>query len=218
MHDKVTVPDGDVLIHAGDFIGSLARQERDLISLNAWLGTLPHAHKILVPGNHDSLLERDPAHARALLSNATVLIDEEVTIDGVRFYGSPWTPEFCNWYFMRRRGKEIAEKWAMIPEGIDVLTTHGPPKGILDEVMSFSCKTGEWEPEHVGCEDLMARVLEVKPKVHVFGHIHVGSGEAYSSGIRFINAAICDEDYKPVNPARVFEIEKDKRTQWNDLL
>ena len=210
MHGKVDIPDGDVLIHAGDFTGHLAHQERDLLLLNNWLGTLPHKHKLLVPGNHDKILETQPDFARALLFNATVLIDQEVTIDGIRFYGSPWTPEFCNWYFMKPRGEAIAEKWAMIPEGTDVLVSHGPPMGILDEVMNFNCKNSEWESKHVGCQDLMDRVRVIKPQAHVFGHIHCGHGEAWMSGMRFVNAAICNESYKPVQKPIVFEIEKGK--------
>jgi Icc-related predicted phosphoesterase len=212
LHAKVTIPGGDVLIHAGDLSGHLAHEEEHLIKLNAWLGTLPHRHKLVVPGNHDRLFERNPSLAKAILSNATVLIDEEVTIDGIRFYGSPWTPTFCNWYFMQPRGKAIASKWAKIPEGIDVLVTHGPPMGILDTAMDFSCSAGEYVERHVGCEELDKRVLEIKPQVHVFGHIHLCSGEMHRGGTHFINAAICDEAYRPVNPARVFEIEK-KRSE-----
>lgn len=208
LHSKVALPDGDVLIHSGDFTGSLANQERDLVKVNAWLGTLPHRVKILVPGNHDKLLQTDPGHARALLSNATVLIDEEVTVDGIRIYGSPWTPTFLNWYFMQSRGAAIAKKWARIPAGIDVLVTHGPPYGILDTVERYSPGAGEWVEDHVGCEELLKRVAAVEPKVHVFGHMHGSYGEMPVGKTYFINAAVCDEAYQPVNKPKVFEIER----------
>lgn len=207
MHSKVTVPDGDVLIHAGDFTGTLANQAQEMIAFNAWLGALPHRVKLVVPGNHDKMCEVHTATARKLLTNATLLIDEEVTIDGIRFYGSPWTPAFRRWYFMRPRGIRLAEKWAQIPEGTDVLITHGPPSGVLDTVGRFSPGLGEYVDEHLGCEEMWKRVQVVRPQVHVFGHIHGGAGTASLDGIRYVNASVCDEDYQPANPARAFKIQ-----------
>jgi Icc-related predicted phosphoesterase len=113
------------------------------------------------------------------------LEDDEVTIDGVRFYGSPWTPVFFDWAFMKKRGADIAEVWKKIPQGLDVLITHGPPQGILDDAASY--RGGGGEPSHAGCADLRARVRFVKPKLHFFGHIHMQQGVFEEDGIRYVN-------------------------------
>jgi predicted phosphodiesterase len=196
LHASVPIPDGDVLIHAGDMTGHGV--ERDIIELNTWLGTQPHRYKIVCPGNHDTLFEEAPAFARSLLSNARVAIDEELVIEGFRFYFSPWTPEFGRWSFMLPRGPGMRSVWSAIPEGLDVLVTHGPPHGILDYVPGLNRTAGV----HAGCKDLLGVVQRVKPKAHVFGHIHEGSGITKRDDTLFVNAAICDASYRPINPAR----------------
>ena len=184
QHSRMVVPDGDVLIHAGDSTGR--GSEMEILSVNTWLGTLPHKHKILIAGNHDWLFQKSPNLARALIIHATYLQDEEVTIDGVRFYGSPWQPWFFDWAFNLQRGAEIAEKWKLIPDGIDVLITHGPPHGILDRAPGDRV---------VGCEELRKVVDRIKPQLHVFGHIHSSYGEKAQDGTIFVNACTCPESY-----------------------
>lgn len=197
------VPEGDVLIHAGDSLatGSLS----DLESLNDWLGTLPHRHKILIAGNHDSCFEDSAEKARKLITNAIYLEDSGVEINGLNFWGSPWTPRFFDWSFNADRGPQISEKWQKIPPGTDVLITHGPPKGILDTVIT---RYGE---EQVGCSDLLTRLSELKSlKAHIFGHIHGGYGTEFlgrERGVRFINASICNEQYEASNHPIVFDIQ-----------
>ena len=163
--DGFTVPDGDVLIHAGDMCrgGSL----EELRGVATWLAAQPHRHKIVVAGNHDWSFVREPAASRALLGDAHYLEDSEVTIEGVRFYGSPWQPAFNNWAFNLPRGEKLAAKWKRIPTGLDVLITHGPPAGIGDR-SSYEGRSG--------CADLRARVDEVAPRLHLFGHIHEDGG------------------------------------------
>ncbi len=190
LHDKITLPEGDVLIHCGDFSGLGSTKE--ILSFNKFLGSLSYKHKLILPGNHDLLCEKDPGYCKALFTNGTLLIDELIEIEGKKLYFSPWTPEFGNWGFMMNR-YEIGRAWENIPEGVDVLVTHGPPSGILDVVLSpFGVKS-------VGCEALRRKVLEIKPKIHAFGHIHGGYGTSFQHGINFINAAICDDRYKPIN-------------------
>jgi Icc-related predicted phosphoesterase len=155
---KISVPDGDVLIHCGDAT-SMGKVD-EIIKFNAWMGTFPHATKLFIPGNHDWLLERDPALARELLFNMTVLIDEAIEIGGVKFYGSPWQPFFFAWAFNLSRFGELKEKWALIPNDTEVLITHGPPAGILDTVINYrSSNNGE----SVGCHDLLQRVRDINP-------------------------------------------------------
>ena len=197
------IPDGDVLVHAGD--ACMRGTESELVLFNAWLGTLPHKHKLYTPGNHDGFVQDHPEEARAILTNCTLLIEEAVEIDGVKFWMSPYTPEFFDWSFMYERANG-AEQWAKMPEGIDVLVTHGPPAGILDTVLRFN--KGEYEPESTGCYDLLQRVLKVQPKLHIFGHIHEGYGQQIQHGIKFVNASICTDRYRAINAAHVLELEK----------
>jgi Icc-related predicted phosphoesterase len=175
-HDDFTVPEGDILIHAGDLTrrGSL----EELAEVNQFLARLPHRHKIVVAGNHDWCFQERPAEARAVLNAATYLEDEAVTIEGLKFYGSPWQPWFMDWAFNLPRGPELARRWARIPEDTDILITHGPPLGFGDRV------GGE---ERVGCEDLLKRVREVRPKLHLFGHIHEDGGLWTEGATTFAN-------------------------------
>ena len=194
-HRELTLPDGDVLVHAGDMTtgGTLEEVEE----FNSYLGELPHRHKIVIAGNHDFCFELEPEPAVALLSNATYLQDEATTVEGIVFFGSPWQPRFFNFAFNLTRGPEIREKWDLIPEDVDILVTHGPPRGFGDQTVYA---------EEVGCRDLLAAVERVKPHVHVFGHIHEGAG-IYSNGrTKFINASCCDRAFEPVNPPIVLEV------------
>jgi len=195
-HNRVQVPDGDILIHAGDATGR--GNAAELIEFNRWLGTLPHPHKIVCAGNHDFIFEKNYSLACGLLTNATYAQDELLEVCGLRIYVSPWQPRFFDWAFNLNRGAEIRRKWDVIPSGLDVLVTHGPPFGILD----VSGLSGE----HVGCEELRAAVERVGPRVHIFGHIHHGYGVMDYNGTRFVNASTCNERYQPLNPPVVTEL------------
>jgi Icc-related predicted phosphoesterase len=194
-HEELLMPDGDVLIHAGDFTRYGA--EEDVCLFNEFLGSLPHKHKIVIAGNHDSCLEQVPEQAEKLLTNATYLKDNSIVIDGIKFYGSPWQPWFFDWSFNLQRGTEIKEKWALIDEDTDVLITHGPPQGYCDRVR---------EGENVGCADLLEVVELIMPRLHIFGHIHEGYGLAGNGQTTFINASSCDYYYQVTNPPVVIEI------------
>ncbi len=178
-HRDIAIPEGDVLIHAGDFGGMIGTLD-DLHEFNQFLGELPHSHKILVAGNHDFCFEKQKQASRAALTNATYLEDEALEIDGVRFYGSPYQPQFLNWAFNLPRGEPLRRKWQLIPSDTDVLITHCPPHGIGDRTLYG---------RHVGCKELLARVREIKPRVHVFGHIHEARGRFEEGETLFINAA-----------------------------
>jgi len=203
-------PEADVLICAGDLVANVSRSVRqdiflqrfELEAFNELLGRLPYKHKIVIAGNHDWALYRDE-HAKNILTNCTYLQDSGVEIDGVKFWVSPWVPWFYDWAFMfhewdkQKGGPEAQKKWAEIPVDTDVLITHGPAYGILDE-----------NPRGVlcGCKFLKDRLSEVKPKIHVFGHIHCSYGKAVCAGTTYINAALCDEMHNPVHPIQVVEI------------
>lgn len=189
------VPDGDLLVHAGDF--SMMGREHEIRDFDAWLGTLPHRRKIVVAGNHDWMFQTDPPRALSMITNATYLEDSEATVEGLHVWGSPWQPWFFDWAFNLQRGREIAAKWALIPAGVDILITHGPPADILDTVP---------RGEHVGCADLKRELARVKPRLHVFGHIHDAYGTHRADGTIYVNASICDEAYEPTNKAVVIDL------------
>ena len=199
FHEQIRVPDGDILIHAGDATGRGTIAEIE--EFNYWFAGQPHKHKILIAGNHDWLFETSNLTARRLLDNSIIYLeDSAVEIENLKFYGSPWQPRFYDWAFNLMRGAELAEKWKLIPNDTDVLITHGPPHGILDEVPR------QYFVENTGCEELRKRVEKVRPKLHVFGHIHCGYGQTEQFGVNFINASNCNEEYEPVNAPFVVDL------------
>ncbi len=99
----VDLPEGDILIHAGD--ATVQGKFDEVVEFNRWLGTLPYKHKIFVAGNHDFLFEKSPEMARALMSNAYYLQDSFVVLEGLKIYGSPWQPRFHDWAFNLDRGE-----------------------------------------------------------------------------------------------------------------
>lgn len=204
--DKVEIPDGDILIHAGDltYRGTIDEISKELQILKE--KTKNFKHRILICGNHDWLGEYNPNLMRQLCedSQITYLCDESIEVEGKKIYGSPYQPEFCNWAFnLDRRDDSLPLKWAQIPDMTDILVTHGPPYGILDTVKPSS-------QIHLGCVHLYNRIVKMSNlKYHIFGHIHGGYG-TYKSTIcntTFINASICNEQYKPINKPIVFEIK-----------
>jgi Icc-related predicted phosphoesterase len=200
-HDQVIVPRGDILIHAGDFtyVGDLMRV-RDF---GKWLRAQPHKDKIVIAGNHDRSFESIPQYAERALKDASgkgmhYLMEREVTVQGLRIYGSPWTPEFCNWAFNVPRGM-LHEKWAKIPDGLDILVTHGPPSEDLGGVIPG-------EMLEVGDPELLERIQQVKPRLHVCGHVHTGYGLRERYGIKFANAAVLDEAYELAHKPIVIDL------------
>jgi Icc-related predicted phosphoesterase len=152
-------------------------------SLTIFLAGLPHKHKIVVAGNHDHRLACDPKKAKLLLSEAVYHQDESVVIDGISIYGAPWQPLFNDYAcdaFALPRGKILKQKWEMIPPEVDILVTHTPPSGILDQ-------NG---PVSHGCTDLAAAVAALKPKYHIFGHIHDHHGMIKYHATRYINCNV----------------------------
>ena len=198
-HNEITIPDGDVLIHAGDSTMMGYRKESD--NFYEWFNNLPHKRKILIAGNHDFNWERVASEGpfdrynELNYTRIDYLFDSGIEIQGVKFWGSPFVPEIGHWAFMYKRP---TDRWNQIPDGTDVLITHGPPQGILDRPY------GDYE--HVGCKDLVDKVLQLKPKLHIFGHIHGDAGIKEFNETTFINASIVGEDYKVRNQPIEMEI------------
>lgn len=198
-NEEINVPDGDILIHAGD--ATIRGTIDEIVFFNKWFANLPHRYKIFVAGNHDWLFETNNRFARTLLDDSIIYLqDSFCIIDGIKFYGSPYQPRFFDWAFNLMRGAELAEKWKLIPNDTDVLITHGPPFGILDEVPR------KYWIENTGCEELRKKVEEICPKAHIFGHIHCGYGSTEKFGVKFFNASNCDESYEPTNQPIVFDL------------
>jgi Icc-related predicted phosphoesterase len=198
-HRSLDIPDGDVLIHAGDLC--MQGEINHILDFNEWIKTLPHKHKLVIAGNHDFLLEESPLEiAKDILCNTTYLKDESVTIDGVKFYGSPWQPWFGGWAFNLKRGKEIKKMWDLIPDDVDILITHGPPHKILDR----------YNIEYCGCEELRKVVNKINPKYHIFGHIHSTYGIEKNKDTTFINASSVNWKRKPVNKPIIIDYKGKK--------
>jgi len=186
FHDELVVPDGDVFVHAGDLCRGGDLDE--LRAALAWIRSLPHAHKVIVAGNHDFAFAEHADEARALASDFVYLEDSGATVAGLSFWGSPWQPAFNDWAFNLPRGPALAEKWALVPDRVDVLVTHGPPLGIGDR--------GPVEGR-LGCADLLARVRAAAPRLHLFGHIHQDGGAWPIGPTLFVNATTWESERAP---------------------
>jgi len=212
-HSHISVPNGDVLIHSGDF--TLSGDAHEVEDFVAFIEGQPHPHKIIISGNHDTTLDPgwyDQHHLRyhaskcdaqglkdLIKSKFTYLEDSLVEINGIRIYGSPWTLSYHDWVFQLDGGEDIKQMWDLIPTGVDVLVTHNPPSG----VKRLSIGVGGVD---AGCPELKRAVSRVKPAVHVFGHVHEGYGTFKSTPTTFINGCNVNRAYKPVNKPIVFDM------------
>ena len=183
---------GDLLLIAGDLTARDTTEGYE--KLIQWLITVPYKHKVLIAGNHDGLVEAKAVSLSRPEDNIHYLCDSEITIEGLNIWGSPYTPTFMSWHFMRNRGPDIKKHWDLIPSGIDILITHGPPYGIFDANLAGV---------HVGCQDLLQAVQErIKPKFHIFGHIHEEAGNMKTIGpTTFVNCSLVDVHYRLRHPA-----------------
>lgn len=197
LHDALTLPAGDVLIHAGDI--SMKGTEQEITPFIKWFSQQDFKHKIFIAGNHDFYFEKKPNDEikKLIPADITYLNDAGVEIDGIRFWGSPITPWFFNWAFNRHRGEAIKKHWDLVPNDTDVLITHGPVHTILDKTTSGN---------YAGCEELLQKLKEIKPRVHVCGHIHEAYGHFEKNGTLFINASVLDEKYQLKNEPVGFDI------------
>ena len=190
----------DIIIHAGDIsnVGSFL----DIEHFCMWFSSLDqYKHKIFIAGNHDFGFETKPIDATRIVReypNITYLEDSMVEVEGLKIYGSPWQPEFCDWAFnLPRNGEQLEEKWNAIDVDTDILITHGPAWGMLDIVPGNL---------RVGCEILTEKIKNSKVRTHICGHIHHSYGEMMRDWTHYINAATLNERYEVQNPPIIFEI------------
>ena len=195
------LPGGDLLIHAGDIMNS-GYDENDIWEFLEWFNKREqYKGHVFIAGNHDRYFENKPNETKNILreypkvtylQDKSLLYVNEDTNDACSIYGSPHQPTFHNWAFnLPRNGEELQNKWNNIPKDIDILITHGPAWGHLDIV--------PYGHLSVGCELLRERVDVIKPKIHVFGHVHSGYGYKFHNGTHFFNASVLDERYSYSN-------------------
>ena len=204
------LPGGDLLIHAGDFMNA-GYNPMEAIEFFQWFDKIHnYDHKILIAGNHDRWMQDRSDEALGILTGYKTidyLQDEKLDLwdkedQQLVIYGSPWQPEFFNWAFnLPRNGEEMKARWDAIPADTDILVTHGPPFGYQDIPGGQSIR--------VGCEMLRHRVDEIKPKIHVFGHIHGSYGHYYNGHTHFFNASILNEQYNYRNLPFTFDWNPD---------
>ena len=182
-YESGLIPDGDILIHSGDFGAySFKRQvhhtsdyNRQISNMNAFFNRLPHKHKIFVAGNHETNFPRHTAdQIQADLPSAIYLQDSYVDLEGIRIYGSPWTG--YRWFSLARAFTEnyskLHKKWDSIPSSVDVLVTHSPPYNVMDlayiagfanfwraEPPCDTCGTTHVRERHFGSSSLLDTVL-----------------------------------------------------------
>lgn len=180
----------NMIIHSGDIMSD-GYHISEMYNFLEWYSSLPYEHHLFIAGNHDRIAELYPEKFKELLShypNIIYLENNSVVIEDIKFYGSPYQPWFHSWAFNKYRGEEIAEEWAKIDVDTNVLITHGPPYGFGDEV-NFNGK-------HLGCEELIKKIEEIKPKYSIFGHIHTGEKISTNGVTTFINASNLNENYE----------------------
>jgi len=195
----IEIPDGDILIHAGDFSSFGYRHEVE--KFLTWFDGLPHLTKILISGNHDFMCQEKPDLFQTYIDNTDTvdyLCDSGVEREGLKIWGSPWQPYFYDWAWNLKTERELQEKWDLIPDDTDIVVTHGPPQYLGDTTL---------DKLSVGSRSLRETLLgRVQPLVHVCGHIHSGYGLLIKDGTTFVNASTCNEKYQAVNKPIVIEL------------
>ena len=196
------LPGGDLLIHAGDFMNS-GYNPIEAMEFFKWFDEIDnYDFKVFIAGNHDRWMQDKTEESRGILTGYKTieyLQDDWMTVGDsdphdpnvktAKIYGSPWQPEFYNWAFnLPRNGDELKSKWDMIHEDTDILITHGPAWGFLDDVEGN-------RNVHLGCELLAERIKQIKPKIHICGHIHSGYGHYFDGYTHYFNASVLNERY-----------------------
>jgi Icc-related predicted phosphoesterase len=187
-HNDVEIPDGDVLIFCGD--ATEYGSDEEILEFDHFLGKLPHRHKLVTLGNHEraAIMRNTPQQIQEkYFKNATYVQDEQIIINGIKIYLSPWANNMSKLadvmikatrgVFYAKNDLEMRAAWNNIPDDVNILVTHCPPYGILDDEM--------------GCKELLARIPSLPHlKVHLFGHVHSGHGVYQHDGVTFVNATV----------------------------
>lgn len=210
QHNLLEIPKNiDMVIHSGDSTNyhDIVRNQPEFDLFIEWFANLPIKHKILIAGNHDAWALKQYNKNKIKNLGIIYLEHEFEFIEGKLIFGSPYTPTFGNWHFMKDRSK-LHQYWEELSTGIDILVTHGPPKFILD--LSYN---KNHQLEYCGDNSLFKKVMEIKPKYHLFGHIH-NSEDCFNEGVRkfkditFINSSVVTDGKfgKLSSNGNIFEI------------
>ncbi|KAF8251785.1 Metallo-dependent phosphatase, partial [Wilcoxina mikolae CBS 423.85] len=227
-HTSLSLPHGDILIHAGDLTNRGTHKE--LSKTLTWLCAQPHELKLIVAGNHDGCT-LDPSYthtSESAVAAGIVYLNHEYRIftlrDGrrIRVFASPLSPSIAGglWGFGYPTPQTLASSpWAVIPEDTEVLITHTPPKYHLDSSPTFPTPGGTPEMHH-GCEFLRQALWRVRPVLHVFGHIHQGRGvekvtwDLSSRFIKYREIQVARvEDPSADNPRKQFLVDTVRRAE-----
>lgn len=210
-HEELEIPSGiDAVIHCGDESdsGNAFMNEPEARRFFRWFSSLDIATKIFVPGNHSTAIEQGLIRPDNY-PEINFLIHQQMEWHGLKIFGSPFTPMFFDWAYMKAR-EELDAVWQSIPDDIDILITHGPPKGILDVTKDMN----SGDPVSVGSKSLRRHVENrIQPKVHAFGHLHDEAGiHNYGTITRgatqFINCACCNLASRLVHDGFVIDIRR----------
>lgn len=220
-HSKLRVPHGmDVAVHCGDESesGNEWLNEPEARNFFEWYAALDIAVKIFVPGNHSTAVEQGLIRPEQY-PDVQFLIHEKTELNGLVLFGTPYTPKFFNWAYMRPR-EDLDVVWQSIPDSVDILISHGPPKGLMDVTRDLDTRA----PIHVGSKSLTRHVTQrIKPMLHTFGHIHDEPGIRNFGVVReaettFVNCSCCNLGSKLVNHGVVLDIDPANRTVVQKLV
>lgn len=220
-----SLPDGDLLIHAGDLTG--VGHKGEVTDAVEWM--IKQASRftygiVFVAGNHDRSFDpkfniedeerkTKPDWLSSILSDlesnstsAYYLENSSTVLNGLKIWGSPYSPWFHGdrWAFNAHRGPEIKAIWDTIPSDTDILITHTPISYKLDYIPRTQ--------EYVGCEDLRTKIKGIGPILHVSGHIHESYGWDEDTNTTYVNASICDLNYDPRNKPWELDLNLEDRT------
>ena len=194
-HKQLEFPGGNILIHSGDI--SSRGYDYEIDDFCKWFDKIDnYDNKIFIAGNHDWGFQDNYDKSIEIVKSYKniIYLQDDLHLIGddyataIKIWGSPWQPEFCHWAFNAMRGDDIKQHWDKIPMNTDILITHGPSFGNLDKVIGRN--------DNLGCEELAKKIVELKPKIHVFGHIHSGYGYKFNGDTHYFNASVLNERYK----------------------
>jgi Icc-related predicted phosphoesterase len=216
-HDLLNIPkDIEMIIHSGDFSNykSYYKNEPEARDFLRWYGNLDIKYKILIAGNHDAMPAINPSEFKSLCEyyNIIYLENSDVIIEGIKIWGSPHTPTFGDWYFMKSRGK-LYDIWKHIPNDTDIVVVHGPPQKKLD--LSYD---RDGRLEYCGCKSLANHIENrIKPTLVCFGHIHssqncINAGVLYMDNIYYSNGSVVTDNKfgKLTSNGNIFEINNER--------
>lgn len=198
LHRQLIIPEGiDLIIHAGDATNyrELYKNEIEFEDFLDWYSKLDIEFKILIAGNHCAWATKNYNKEKVKEAGIIYLEHEFVTINGIKIFGSPYTPTFGSWYFNVDRSK-LDKYWKVLKDDIDILVTHGPPYGVLDLAHDYGNKA-----ELCGDKRLLNHVNRIKPKYHIYGHTHSNpqfenQGIVIRNDIQFMNVScVTDSEF-----------------------